>query len=293
MSRLILSLLLNFTFGFAVTAQEKSPVPGKVSILKKSPPVKEITNSIGMKLRLIPSGTFLMGSPANENKRHESEGPQHKVVITRPFYLGIYEVTQAQYLKVMGENPSYFNKQKVGRDTSTFPVDQVTWNDVESFCEKLSGLQAERRLGRVYRLPTEAEWEYACRGGAKKYQVFAFGDSLSSKQANFNGQKPYGGVKKAKYLKRTCKVGSYQPNGYGLYDMHGNVWEWCSDWCSERLCSGKKRTDPKGPERGFRRRLRGGSWDVPGYACRSAFRTGSPPSTLSSNFGFRVVLVVR
>ncbi len=150
---------------------------------KKTTLAREITNSIGMKLRLIPAGTFLMGAPTG--KGYADEHPQHEVEITKPFYMGVYEVTQEQYQRIMGKNPSVFSKdgtyrgQVQGVDTTSFPVENVSWNDAVEFCKKLRALSEVFRLNRVYRLPTEAEWEYACRGGAKKYQEFAFGDALS------------------------------------------------------------------------------------------------------------------
>ncbi len=257
--------------------------------------VKEITNSIGMRLRLIPAGTFRMGSPESEEKRLKAEGPQHEVEITKPFYMGVYEVTQAEYEKVMGKNPSWFSKNGTGSDnvkgldTSSFPVESVSWNDAVEFCKKLSELASEKRAGRVYRLPTEAEWEYACRGGSKKYQVLAFGNSLSSKQANFDGNYPYGGAEKGTYLRRTCKVGSYQANGFGLYDMHGNVWEWCNDFYSDETYIKDKRADPVGPNKGDRRSMRGGSWGNGGDVCRSALRSLSDPDYRGRLIGFRVV----
>ncbi len=196
-------------------------------------PPKEVTNSIGMKLALIPAGKFLMGSPKDEKDRLLAE-EQHEVSITKPFYLGVYEVTQAEYEKVMENNPSCFSANGDGKysvndmDTSRFPVENVSWDDAVAFCKKLSELPEEKKAGRVYRLPTEAEWEYACRAGTKT--PFHYGDSLSSKQANFCGHFPYGGADKGPWLKRTAKVDTYAANAFGLYDMHGNVWEWCQDW---------------------------------------------------------------
>lgn len=166
-----------------------------------------LTNSIGMKLALIPAGEFQMGSPVGEQGRTDDEH-QHRVRITRPFYMGIYPVTQAEYKLVMGSTPSYFSsvaggKDKIGKqDTSRFPVERVSWNNAQDFCRHL-----RQKEGKIYRLPTEAEWEYACRAGTKT--VFHFGDSLSSAQANFNGTCPYGSAEKGAYLGRTCVVGSY------------------------------------------------------------------------------------
>ena len=190
---------------------------------------------------------------------------QHEVSITKPFYLGVYVVTQAEYEKVMGNNPSWFSAKGDGKDkvkdmdTGQFPVEKVSWDDAVAFCKKLSELPEEKKAGRVYRLPTEAEWEYACRAGTKT--AFHYGDSLSSKQANFNGNFPYGGADKGPYLGRTAKVGSYAANAFGLYDMHGNVWEWCQDWYDENYYKNSPKEDPPGPAQGLHRVVRGGGWD--------------------------------
>jgi formylglycine-generating enzyme required for sulfatase activity len=140
-------------------------------------------------------------------------------------------------------------------------------------------------------LPTEAEWERACRGGASEYQVFHYGSSLSSTQANYNGNYPYG-TAPGPYLERTSPVGSYEPNSFGLYDMHGNVWEWCSDWYDKDYYQHSPRRDPTGPSAGSSRVCRGGSWDCFGQRCRSAWRNGTEPETKYEWLGFRVVLVL-
>src|SRR5439155_4637596 len=186
---------------------------------------KMITNVIGMKLTLIPAGKFLMGSAADEAERDADEW-QHEVTITKPFYMGVHEVTQGEYERVMGKNVAFFNAKNGG--SPEHPVEQVLWPEAADFCKKLSELPEEKKAGRMYRLPTEAEWEYACRAGTRT--VFHFGDSLSSTQANFNGRYGYGGAEAGPYLHKTAKVGSYQPNAFGLHDMHGNVAEWCWDW---------------------------------------------------------------
>jgi len=197
----------------------------------------EVANSIDMRLVLIPPGEFLMGSPETEENRSDNEY-QHRVRIAKPFYLGVYEVTQSEYEGVMGKNPSAFSKDgarsdKVGAmDTSRFPVEAVSWENAVEFCQKLSELPEEKRFGCVYRLPTEAEWEYACRAGTRT--PFHFGTSLSSTQANFDGNYPYGSASKGPNLSRTATVGSYRPNAWGLYDMHGNVLEWCQTRLPER-----------------------------------------------------------
>src|SRR5262249_28290129 len=187
------------------------------------PCVPTITNSIGMLLALIPPGTFWMGSPPREAMRGGDEH-LHEVEITRPFYLGVYAVTQEEYQAVTGKNPSYFSpsgggKKEVRRlDTNRFPVETVSWNAAEAFCQQLSEREAEKKAGRVYGLPTEAEWEYACRAAPSSWRsgVFHFGNALSSTQANFDGNHPYGGAPVGPALKRTCAVGSYPPNAFGL-----------------------------------------------------------------------------
>jgi formylglycine-generating enzyme required for sulfatase activity len=284
-------------------AQQSPEQIGRITsapvLVQENEPTEEkaFTNSIGMKLVLIPRGKFKMGSPEDEKVREfveKGSEVQHEVEITKPFYLGIYTVTQKQYKEVMDENPSWFSaegggKDKVkGLDNDDFPVENVLWEQAKKFCEKLSGRAGEKRHGRVYHLPTEAEWEYSCRGGASCSNPFHFGKSLSSRQANFNGNYPYGEAEKGPYLERTCKVGSYKPNKFGLYDMHGNVWQWCSDWYSKDYYKDSPAKDPKGPDSGDARVLRGGSWEFDGRGCRAGLRYRSLPSNRSSGVGFRV-----
>jgi formylglycine-generating enzyme required for sulfatase activity len=245
---------------------------------------QELTNSIGMELTRLPPGTFTMGSPPDEKDRGTDE-EQHTVEITQEFWLGVHEVTQAQYRQVMGSNPSSFH----GPDRADFPVERVSWHDAVSFCEKLSSSEAES--GRQYRLPTEAEWEYACRARAPSSQVFHFGASLSSGQANFDSNFPYATADRGDPLKRTCKVGSYLPNRFGLHDMHGNVLEWCADWYAEDYYRKSPRSDPAGPSDGSGRVVRGGGWSFKGRGCRSAFRFRHTPELRFSYLGFRVVVV--
>ncbi len=256
-----------------------------------------LTNSIGVKLALIPSGTFLMGSPESEADRQADEGPRHQVAISRPFYLGVFPVTQEQYERVTGVNPSWFSSQGGGsaevhnQETRIFPVEQVSWEDAVAFCGQMSKMADEKRLGRVYRLPTEAEWEYSCRGGTCSSTPFFFGPSLSSTQANFNGRFPYGQAAKGPFLRHTTAVGSYPANAFGLFDMHGNIWEWCQDWYDPEYYANSPSVDPRGPPPGHARVRRGGSWNYNGRNCRCAFRHASYDH--SSNFiGFRVALTI-
>jgi uncharacterized protein (TIGR02996 family) len=259
------------------------------------PCVATLTNSIGMEFAYIPAGTFLMGSPEDEVSRSDDEGPAHEVTITKAFYLGRYEVTQGEWQAVMGTDPSHFSATGVGKDqvkdleTSRFPVEQVSHEDAVEFCKRLSARKDEKEKKHLYRLPTEAEWEYACRGGAGS-NFFHFGNCVSSDQANINGKIPYCGAAKGPYLGRTCAVGSYRPNGYGLYDMHGNVWEWCSDWYEEGYYAAAPVADPSGGT-GSNRVVRGGGWIAVGSYCRSASRHGHSPTIRILHVGFRIALV--
>ena len=239
---------------------------------------KPLTNFIGIQFKLIRAGTFLMGSPKAEVGRLACEGPQHSVTISRPFYLGIYPVTQRQYEAVMGCNPSLF------AGNPDHPVEKVSWEDAVEFCTRLSALTPEKEAGRAYRLPTEAEWEFACRAGTTT--PFQFGKSAfstaCSTQANFDGNHPYGGAAKGPYIRRTSTVGSYPPNGWGQFDMHGNVREWCADWFAADYYGKRENTDPKGPPTGNLRVLRGGSWGSKGKNCRAASREGGAPEVATA-----------
>jgi formylglycine-generating enzyme required for sulfatase activity len=277
-----------------VTVVPSGPLPptkqGGIEVLGK-----QFTNSIGMELVLIPKGKFVMGSPREEQNRGDNE-ESHEVDIPQPFYMGMYEVTQGQFEKVAGYNPSAFSSSgsgaaKVrGMDTSRFPVEQVTWKEAKQFCEELSGLAAERQQRRAYRLPTEAEWEYACRAGVKD-SPFYTGKQLSSTQANFNGHFPYGGAAAGSYLVRPMPVGSYAPNAFGLFDMHGNVAEWCADWHDGGFCPvDPEKAPPKAVKENKGRGLRGGSWASAGHGCRAANRSSVLPEERSPYAGFRVVM---
>ena len=217
-------------------------------------------NSIGMRFVPIQAGTFTMG----EGKT------AHKVTLTQAFHLGQHEVTQEQYEKVMGKNPSKFK----GKQN---PVEMVSWNDAVEFCRKLSDLPAEKSAGHVYRLPTEAEWEYACRAGTTT--KYSFGDDASKLEQ-------YAWYDKNSD-RRTHPVGEKKPNAWGLYDMHGNVWEWCQDWDGD-YPSGSV-TDPTGAASGSVRVCRGGSWVSFSVNCRSAYRYWYSPDYRDYFLGFRVL----
>lgn len=248
-------------------------------------------------LVFIPAGTFVMGSPESELCRNGNEGPQTTVTLSRGFCAGRYEVTQGEYLAVMGTNPSRFNGGSYGTNLN-WPVEQVSWHDATNFCYQLT--LRERAAGRLpaeweHRLPTEAQWEYACRAGT--ITPFHYGPALLSGMANFIGLYEYGCTgdpcycynSRGIYLGRTTSVGSYGPNAWGLYDMHGNVWEWCQDWYGDY--PGGSMTDPQGPAMGSSRAYRGGSWRTIASGCKSAIRLQDYPTTAYDIVGFRVALV--
>ena len=258
---------------------------------------KTVRNSIGTRLVLIPAGEFMMGSRASDADLREDETPQHRVRITKPFYIGVYEVTQAEYERVFPGRKSFFSwpdgegKDHVsGMDTSNFPAELIKWVDAVEFCQELSELPEERDAGRVYRLPTEAEWEYACRAGTET--AFHFGDSLDSNQANFLGTFPFGDAEKGPFRNRTTAVGSFELSAFGLYDMHGNVWEWCSDWYGRYYYQNSPLEDPQGPAKGTRKVIRGGDWYSDGRDCRTAFRCAGLPRGTFYATGMRVVMTL-
>ena len=254
---------------------------------------REIANSIGMKFVEIPAGKFQMGAPESEVGSRIDERPVHEVEISRGFWLGEFEVTQQEYERVVGTNPSYFSKtgqgaKKVeGLATDRFPVEQVSWDEATKYCQLLSALPEEVAAGRTYRLPTEAEWQYSCRAG--KDTPFSFGKALGSNDANINGNFPYGGAPRGPFLGRTVQVGSYQPNSFGVYDMHGNVAEMTADWYGRSYFAQSPTADPKGPEKGADRVVLGGSWGTDAARCRAAFRRSNATSGKAYFFGFRIV----
>ena len=243
-------------------------------------------------LVFIPPGTFRMGSPTNEAGRFGDEGPQTAVTLTKGFYMGKFEVTQREYLAVIGNNPSFFNGGTHGTDLNR-PVEQVSWDDATNYCSART--QQEAALGMIpathYRLPTEAEWEYACRAWTST--AFYLGSGLHSKQANFNGLYEYDSVRGdisnpgGVFLETTTPVGSYAPNDWGLYDMIGNVFEWCQDWWSPTYPGGSV-IDPQGTDSPSSRVLRGGGWLNRVFHCRSARRFHDAEA--NNDIGFRVVL---
>jgi formylglycine-generating enzyme required for sulfatase activity len=264
-----------------------------VSVAAPAPfPPKTMTVDLGgdvtMEFVLIPKGEFTMGSPKEENERRDNE-VQHAVEITRPFYLAKYPVTQQQYEAITGKNPSYFCKEGKGTaevkdlDTRQFPVEWVSWADAQAFCKKLAESDKQKRR---FRLPTEAEWEYACRAGTTT--PFSFGAELNGQQANCNGNYPYGTTDKGPSKGRPTKVGAYGENPWGLCDMHGNVFQWCADYYGP--CDGFNPKDPLRTEKHAedRRVLRGGSWYDYASNCRAAYRIRGTPDGRDYSVGFRV-----
>jgi len=226
--------------------------------------VVDLGNGVSMRLVEIKPGRFMMGSPASEPGRSDDE-TQHEVTISKAFLLGQTEVTQAQWQAVMGSNPSRFS------GNPNHPVEQVSWNDAQEFCRRLS-----QKTGMAFRLPTEAEWEYACRSGTTA--AYSFGNDASRLREHAWFEDNSGGS--------TKPVATRKPNAWGLYDMHGNVWEWCSDRYGT-YPSGAA-IDPQGPRSGKGRVLRGGSWWFPSNRCRASSRSYLYPGLFNGNFGFRV-----
>jgi formylglycine-generating enzyme required for sulfatase activity len=240
-----------------------------------------------MKMLWVEPGSFFMGSPITESGRQLME-TRHEVTMTRGFYLGVHEVTQVQYEAVMAGNTDVLSPTPSRFNGGKNPVERVSWNDVQVFLSRLN--EGERIAGRlpsgwVYVLPSEAEWEYACRAGT--VMVFSLGNALSAIEANFRGASPYGPkAQSGPSAVGTKPVGSYAPNPWGFYDMHGNVWEWTVDWFG-RYPQGIV-SDPKGSASGLTRVKRGGSWYLPATYLRSASRSGSPPADRSHDLGFRL-----
>jgi formylglycine-generating enzyme required for sulfatase activity len=228
-----------------------------------------------MKFVWIQPGTFIMGSPKTEKWRKDDEF-QHKVALTKGFYMGVYPVTQEQWTALMDKNPGKFT------DGKNLPVEQVNWNECQEFIKKLA--EKEKK---PYRLPTEAEWEYACRAGTTT--PFYCGETISTDQANYNGNYVYGDGKKGPYREKTVPVGSFPPNPWGLYDMAGNVGQWCQDGLDQYSKKQDVVIDPLGTT-GESRVIRGGSWIDNPMECRSAYRGGSRPALRHSLVGFRICL---
>jgi sulfatase modifying factor 1 len=248
-------LLLSLSLSIAMYAQSE--------VIKPNTDVKEI------EMVYVEGGTFTMGCTSEQSDCMSDESPTHRVTLSS-YHIGKYEVTQAQWRAVMGTNPSYFS----GCDNC--PVEQVSWDDVQEFIQKLNA-----QTGKQYRLPTEAEWEYAARGGNKsKGYKYSGSNSLSSVGWYYDNSGS-----------KTHRVGKKSPNELGIYDMSGNVWEWCADWYGEDYYSSSSETNPQGPNTGYRRCLRGGSWNFLDINCRAADRNDYIPNYRSISSGLRLVLL--
>ncbi|MEI7993542.1 MAG: formylglycine-generating enzyme family protein [Methylococcaceae bacterium] len=225
--------------------------------------------------RWIPPGIFCMGSPSSEKERHDNE-IQHQVTLSQGFWLADTACTQALWMAVMGDNPAFFTENENN------PVEQVSWDDVRNFIKQLNILTS----GLGAQLPTEAQWEYACRAGTAT--PFSFGETITPDQVNYDGNIPYANEKKGRCREKTVAVKSLQANSWGLYEMHGNVWEWCSDWYDDFF--DKPIIDPIGSDTGSSRVLRGGSWSNHGWRTRSANRGWYAPVNRDNYIGFRFVV---
>lgn len=310
-------------------------VAGQAAWARHLKVARRVTNASRIEMVLIPPGEYLRGAGSTDDKtvvnpetplKAEylvSEQPQHRVRITKPFYMARFETTQAQFEELLKRNTSAFSeagnrKSRVpGISTADFPVERVTWYDCIEFCNRLSEAEGKSPCylltdieraddesitkatvgtvqGTGYRLPTEAEWEYACRAGTTT--VFHFGDQFNPRQANVNGQCPIGPTAEGPYLSRTSKVGTHPANNFGLHDMCGNVWEWCQDGYDETAYgefASKTAVDPVVDEGVPFRVLRGGSWYSYRRFCRSASRFKMTPSRQLNSNGFRVVCAIK
>jgi formylglycine-generating enzyme len=274
---------MTFLFSLSLVAAMSSDIP--IQNQQEKPP-RDLTNNIGMKFIWIPPGSFTMGSPKDEEGRGEVfpeikaqfpdgtfEETQHKVTLSKGFYMGVHLVTQEQWKEVMGSSPSHFKGEK------NLPVECVTWRDCLEFIEKL-----KKQDGRPYRLPTEAEWEYSCRAGSTT--PFHFGKTISTDQANFDGTHPYGQDKKGVDRKKTTPVDAFPANAFGLFDVHGNLSQWCQDWFGPYPKNDI--VDPQGPIDGKFRVTRGGNWASGAGGCRSAGHCGCAPDWQLEFVGLRV-----
>ncbi|MCI0463243.1 MAG: bifunctional serine/threonine-protein kinase/formylglycine-generating enzyme family protein [Gemmataceae bacterium] len=291
--------------------EPKKPDPPKPPVL-----AKEIKNTLGMQLVLIPKGTFQMGSPESDKERFTNEH-QHEVEITKPFYLGKFEVTKGEFAAFVqatgykteaekggkggygidtkgnwSQKPEYTWRNPGFEQTDRHPVVNVSWNDAVVFCEWLSAKE-----GKKYRLPTEAEWEYSCRAGTTtRYHSGDDPKTLATvgNVADASAKRKFPGwttIKADDGYVFTAPAGQFKANAFGLHDMHGNVWEWCQDWYKEDYYQTSPREDPQGPGAGVYRVIRGGSWNDNPRSCRAAYRYDVTPSNRNYDLGFRVVLV--
>ncbi len=261
----------------AVTIDDRGEI-----VAREAREISHFEEDLGSGIKLVmvkvPAGTFWMGSPERERQRRPNEGPRHQVSLPE-FYIGKYPITQAQWQALMSANPSKF----LGDERR--PVERVSWEDCQEFCRRLTALAANKN--RHYRLPSEAEWEYACRAGTDT--PFCFGDTLTTALANFNGLEPYSGNAGGEYLKKTTAVGQFPANQFGLCDAHGNVWERCQDEWHDSYAGAPTDGSIWRTGDSANHVIRGGSWFSLAWGCRSACRDAGDPGDRSYNVGLRLV----
>ena len=268
--------LINSTFEIETVNNSDNIINTQKSPSKK---IEDLGNGIELEMVYIPGGSFIMGSPENEEQRNSNESPQHKVTL-QPFYISKYPITQNQYQAIMGNNPSTFEGE-------SRPVENVNWYDATEFCQKLS-----EKTRKIYRLPSESHWEYACRAGTTT--PFYFQETITSELVNYNGNYPYGNAPKGKYRQETTDVGMFPPNAFGLYDMHGNVLEWCQDvWHKNYNGAPTDGSAWESEGKNSYRILRGGSWFDSSRYCRCAGRVYSHADIRNNGRGFRIISSVR
>ena len=295
-------LVLGMFFAVVGGDSRESTAPAQQAGARGGAGGQELTMDLGDKVTLklvqIPAGKFLMGSPKDEKDRPDNEGlapgewvngsPQIEVTISKPFFMAVYEVTVDQYAQFVKDTGQKHVEPEF-KQAGDHPVVMVSWNDAQAFCQWLS-----KKAGNTVVLPSEAQWEYACRAGTTSRFSFGEKDEDLCKYGNYcdksntNGF-PWQDKEYSDGFDKTAPVGSFKPNTWGLYEMHGNVWEWCSDWYAENYAVAAA-TDPTGPAEGTLRVLRGGSWYIIPADCRSASRAGIVPGNRSGNDGFRVAV---
>ncbi|NET42371.1 MAG: formylglycine-generating enzyme family protein [Okeania sp. SIO2B3] len=236
---------------------------------------EDLGNGVILEMVAIPGGTFMMGSPEDKARRLYRETPQHQVSL-QPFHMSKYPITQDQYQVIMGKNPSHFK----GKNR---PVETVTWYNTTAFCEQLS-----QKTGKIYRLPSESQWEYACRAGTTT--PFYFGETITSELVNYDSNYTYASAPQGIYRQQTTNVGSFPPNAFGLYDMHGNLWEWCKDiWHDDYEDAPNDGSFWVTGADSQVRVLRGGSWNYKSWWCRSFIRNWGNADYGNINWGFRII----
>jgi formylglycine-generating enzyme required for sulfatase activity len=277
------AMMRSIAFFQRISSQEITPPIATVTPLPNAIEL-DLGDGVSLNLVRVDPGSYQMGSPTSEAGRDDDES-RHQVVITQPYAIGVFEVTQIQYRQVMGTSPSVFSDRGdfrarvLGLNTDDFPAENMTWEDAVDFCQIVSLSPSVRDKGWVMDLPSEAEWEYAARAGTET--AFHYGERLSSDQANFNGNYPSNGAAKGPFLARPTKVGSYKPNAWGLFDIHGNISEWCKDVYARDYHSPDIRDD-------FGHVVRGGDWSTAAKDTRSASRRGDDRNDIDT--GFRIVL---